>query len=264
VTIVPRPRDALERAVSTSSGPFRVALSSVALRPNFGFRAKPIVRVGLGISAEPRLRPLFLKYSLGDFTLESPESLKLEAFSPHARVELPVQSKDRHVEVRMDFMVPPLAPPPEQVELTGKFVMETAAGTEQIRFRDLSRAEGVARRRGGVTVKLERVQFRRAAPLQHDLTIRVSVSYDAGGPAFESHRTWMLHNEVFLETDRTARIPHQGPVQTLRQGEGTLAVEYSFKGLAEAPEDYRFVYVAPVLLINVPIEFELKGIPVFP
>ena len=83
--------------------------------------------------------------------------------------------------------------------------------------------------------------------------------YDAGGPAFESHQTWILHNEVFLEDNDGRKMRLNGGSETTRQGDGAVAIEYRFVDLPEPLSRYEFVYVVPTLIIDVPVEFEIQS-----
>jgi hypothetical protein len=251
----------VELAVS-SSGPFRIAVVSAALRPLFGDEAHDLLRVRLAITAEPRLRPLFLKYTGRDLTAARSPNAALAPLNPDASYELPLGEAGRHLEFAADFQVPSDAH--GSFDLKGRLTMHTAAGTENISFSDLARAAGVARRRGGVTVTLLDAAFRETEAAGRDLAVRVGVGYDSGGPAFESHRTWIFHNDVFLETKDGRRLELNGGFETTLQADGGVAVTYRFRGLKDRPADYRFIYVAPTLLINVPIEFEFSKIPVAP
>jgi hypothetical protein len=88
------------------------------------------------------------------------------------------------------------------------------------------------------------------------------VSYDAGGPAFESHQRWILHNEVFLEDRAGKRVNLNGGSETSLLGEQGTGIEYHFVDLAGHLADYSFVYVAPTLIVDVPVEFEIQSVPV--
>jgi len=153
------------------------------------------------------------------------------------------------------------------INVAGKLNCTTAAGNDQVRFADVPKLRNVnevniARRRGGVTVTLTRVQAAELPSGKNELRIRATVSYDAGGPAFESHRTWILHNEVFLEDGAGKRVRLNGGSQTAQQGDGGVAIEYRFVDLPDPLPDYAFVYVAPTMIIDVPIEFEIQSLPV--
>ena len=53
-----------------------------------------------------------------------------------------------------------------------------------------------------------------------------------------------------------------GDFGTLLQADGAVAVEYGFGPLTEAVDRYQFIYVAPTLIINVPIRFDFTTVPV--
>jgi len=92
--------------------------------------------------------------------------------------------------------------------------------------------------------------------------VRIAVTYDVGGPSFESHQRWMLHNKSELQTTDGKRINQNSGFDISLELDGAIEVEYCFDGLTNDPGDYRFVYEAPTLLINVPIEFELNDVPI--
>ena len=92
--------------------------------------------------------------------------------------------------------------------------------------------------------------------------IDVAVSYDTGGPAFESHRTWIFHNLAYLVDSKGKRISRNATFGTALQKNGAVAVEYGFNSLTEPISKYKFVYVAPTLLIDVPLKFSFSDVVV--
>jgi hypothetical protein len=250
-----------ELALDTK-GAFRIATLAVQQREIAGRTDRQLVRLRLEVTPEPRLRPLFLQFAASDCMLRSGDR-ELLPHNPDASYELPLTEGGGQFPVTLDFVA--LAKlPRDPLQLSGRFTITTAAGSESIRFGDLDRATGnrlgTARRRGGVTVTLHKARLARVEPRGHEARIAVSVAYDTGGPAFESHRQWMLHNEVFLETPEGKRIALNGGQETSRQGDGTIAVEYRFVDLPDPLPSYRFVYVAPTLILDVPVDFQLRGI----
>ena len=99
--------------------------------------------------------------------------------------------------------------------------------------------------------------------------------FATGGPAFESHRSWMLYNVAGLV--RAGMMPAENPINdTARndvillkpthidsdvQPDGSIAVTYRFEKLPLSASEYRFRYVAPTLILDVPLDFELRGVP---
>jgi hypothetical protein len=251
----------------TYSGAFRVVARPAQRRPIFGRPDRQLVRVELEVAAEPRLRPLFLQLAAADFDARTDAGVSMPPYTPEARKELPLTQGRRTAQWYADFDVP-AGWNATTINLRGKAVMTTAAESQPIRFTSLgdlvgNRGAGVARRRGGVTVTLNRILSERngeADAERSDVRIQAVVGYDTGGPAFESHRTWIIHNEAYLETDKE-RIPITSQ-QTTLQADGAVGLEYRFDKLAAPLDACRFVYVAPTLIVDVPIAFELKRIPV--
>jgi hypothetical protein len=168
-------------------------------------------------------------------------------------------------------------PPGEWTSLTvvGRLHVETAAAEESLEFPAGAESVGVSRRRGGVTVKMLRWEPTDAADANHSLDVSVLITYDTGGPAFESHRSWMLFNVVGLV--RAGMLPSEKllgrsggedarllkPTHTTSdaQPDGSIAVTYRFENLPLPASEYRFRYVAPTRILDVPLDFELRDVP---
>ncbi|MGE3315250.1 MAG: hypothetical protein AB7O26_09050, partial [Planctomycetaceae bacterium] len=150
---------------------------------------------------------------------------------------------------------------PESASLSGKFEALTAAGPERFEFAGLAESKGVSRRKGGVTVAVEGLDIKQS---QGDVqaAIAIVVAYETGGPAFESHRSWIFQNEAWIETADRKRVEMSEQPRTTRQSDGAIAIGYQFAGLPTDLANCRFIYVAPTLLIDVPVEFKFHGIPV--
>jgi hypothetical protein len=255
-------------------GPFRLVAApaevitiggrGAALDP----RRKNLARVFLTVQPEPRLRPLFVQYSLAAIKAASNASVALRPFSPEASYEIPISDAGGTARMQLDYLLP-AGTIPQSLDLQGEFHMTIAADSVPIRFVELAKhADGkplaIDRRRGGVTVALQSVRRERGAAGMQELRVRIAVAYDRGGPAFESHRTWVVHNEVYLEGPEPARerVPLNGGYDTTMQADGAVGMEYRFVGLPDLLPDYAFVYVAPTLIVDVPVGFALKSVPV--
>jgi hypothetical protein len=215
--------------------------------------------VQLSVSAEPRLRPLFLTIADADLSVQAGDQA-LTPYSPSARRELPMSGRGPAA-LSAVFSIPAELPESTRLSLRGNFSVKVAAAPTEVRFPRLTDATPLARRRGGVTVTLQRSRFATAADGEHRARLRLVVAYDTGGPAFESHRTWLYHNEVFLVTRDGTRLPVNDGFETTAQADGAAVIEYRFKGLPSGnAADYELVYVAPTMLIDVPVEFDLRDI----
>ena len=67
---------------------------------------------------------------------------------------------------------------------------------------------------------------------------------------------------VYLEAPDGSRFPANDGFDTTAEVDGGVGLEYRFKELPEVPtEDWQFVYIAPTLLIDVPVDFAFDEIP---
>lgn len=240
------------------TGPYRVALETLRLRPIAGSTQKRL-RAELSVTPEPRLRALFLKFEAKEFSAITKRGTILPPADPDAQLDLPLGEGGHYVRWNLDFLVPAELPPEEleNPRILGNATMQVAAGSEHIRIRDLAKSEGVARRRGGVTVSILKVTIREVAEGKHDISVKIQVAYDTGGPAFESHRTWIFHNQVYLDPLDGEPLTANGGYETNLQANGVVGVTYRFNGVSVPVNQLQFVYVAPTLIIDSPLSFEL-------
>jgi len=251
-------------AVDTN-GAFRVTVLSADWKPLVGDDDHRLLRVRWSLTAEPRLRPLFLKYSGRNVTAAAQDGKPLEPFDAEAKFEIPATEGAGPIRLRSDFLAPK-AREVSTITFGGQIQALTAAGEEAIAF-NVPRAKGAAKRRGGVTVTVQDVHIKNTEANGQEkqagrLSLGIAVSYDVGGPAFESHRTWIFHNRAYLETAKGKRIPAEPGLKTVLQRDGAVGVVYEFHVDKATAATARFVYVAPTLLIKVPVKFTFSKVPV--
>lgn len=261
--LVPQTDPAADAAwQATSSGPFRVAVDWVRPRKVVGNDRQQRLRTELSVAPEPRLRALFLKLLAKDFQATGPRGQMFPAADTSAQYDLPLGEGGRYVTWNLDFAADGSLTESDifPLKITGKAAMQIAAGSEHIRFSDLVDGAGTARRRGGVTVTVQKIKSQTGADGKLAVSIKVLVVYDTGGPAFESHRTWIFHNKVYLDHHDQKPSPANGGFETDLQQNRAVGVTYRFEGLSGKLEDYQFVYVAPTLIVDVPFKIELNGV----
>ncbi|MDB5347591.1 MAG: hypothetical protein JWP89_5968 [Schlesneria sp.] len=259
--LVLRPREATDRKelAVQHAGPYRLAILAAEVRPIVGNSANQLLRISGKLSLEPRLRPLFLHFAAADLVAMVGD-LRLEPWNPAATYELPAGDAGREVPVQFDFLMPN-ATTPQEVTLVGRISVQLAAATERIVFDQTSQTAGAARRRGGVTVRLREIKFEGPPDGNVQAEIKVNVAYDTGGPAFESHRTWMFHNAVYFENQAGKRFDFTDYDTTL-QSNGAVGVDYRWEQLAGPVTQYHFVYEAPTLIVDLPLEIKLDKLPI--
>jgi len=227
--------------------------------------------------AEPRLRPLFAAIagrdlhaqttdaSASPLRSESPDASRraitvFRPISPAAKLELSMNEGQEPLRLETQFEFPATATSTLRIEFSGSFAVEMAAAPARFVFDDLVTPNQPANRVGGVAVRLRQVEI----PISTKPgvgRVDLSVVYDQHGSAFESYRTWMYHNEVWLETRSGRRILPRPLVATQREADGGIAVEYNFPDVTGTPANYRLVYVAPTLVTRCPVQFQLPNIP---
>jgi len=253
-------------------GTFRVAVTSASIRPSAVSRSGYALRVSWSLRAEPRLRPLFaaigghdMHAHMADAKLTPPGATQaairvLRPISPAAQLELSMNEGQEPLRLGTDFEVPADPAVAPQIDFDGSFAVEMAAGPKQFVFENLAAVDQAPQRAGSVTVRLRHVDFP-AKGSPGDARVEISVVYDQRGPAFESYRTWIYHNELWLETKDGRGLRPRPRVATQAQDDGGIAVEYNFANVAGSPADFRAVYVAPTLITQSPMQFQLRNIP---
>ena len=218
-----------------------------------------LVRVPLRILCEPRLRPLFLRCSTSDWSLAAGTE-RLSPFSPGSRVEIPLGDGGREAKLELSFLAPSAISLSSNLALAGRLTLLTAALEREITFPMLAEAEGVTRRRGGVTVTVSKAQISGPNAGGHLARVSTQIGYDSGPKAFESHQTWIFHNRVFLRDLKGNEFAANDGFSALFQGNGSVGVEYRFSKLPGSPAEWQFTYVAPTLLIDVPLDVQMSRI----
>jgi hypothetical protein len=274
--IRPNRRSELRPLSVANNGAFRVAVTSASIRPSPGSRTGSALRISWNLMAEPRLRPLFAAIAGHDLHAQMSEAgsvplgseaaparpaiAELRPISPAAKLELSMNEGQEPLLLDTDFEFPANGTANPNIDFGGSFAVEMAAGAKRFVFDNLAAPNQTAQRAGTVAVRLLRVEIPPHGK-GDETKVQISVVYDQGGPAFESYRTWIYHNELWLEAKDGRRILPRPLVATQRRDDGGIAVEYNFADVTGSPADYRVVYVAPTLIVQTPVQFQLRSIP---
>lgn len=237
-------------------GPFRITVLDLKSRPLRGSSNKELLSVKFQVEVEPRLRPLFLSYAAGEIHCSTSQASKLSPFTPQAKLELPLGEGGKNVNFTMTWILDS-EQKSSTFDIQGTLQMELAAETLPIAFDNLNQSEGAIRRRGNVSVELIHVEQKKL-PTSQTLSVRIALSYDYGGPAFESHRTWIYHNRAYLENPAGQKYWLNGASHTTLESAGKTGVSYQFKDLPLQQNNLRFTYLAPTLITAAPIRFHFE------
>lgn len=243
-------------------GPFRLAAGPVDAKPVAGNESQRLVRIPLELRTEPRLRPLFVSYAAKDLALVDDDGEPLPPFTPAAKYDLPFGERGDAIDLRFDFLA--VGDVAEPLTLSGKMRATVAAGEERFAFPlDEIVRSPTETSHGGVTVRVRRASCNENGTA----TVELAVVYDRGGPAFESHRTWVYHNIAGLRFDVVQdgtlverRLEHEPGFSTIAQADGGVILAYRFTGLPKDAQHVEFIYDAPTKIIEAPIEFEIDQV----
>jgi hypothetical protein len=249
-----RPVRAGEPECQTNSkcvGVFRITAQVGRLREFSAENGDRILPVHLELKAEPRLHVLSLRYADADFKITTTNQRHLSPFTPDARSSLPLGDGRRTVR-----FISPQSAGSGPYNLRGRFRVLVAADTRPVTFFDLPNSIGTSKRLGQVAATLKSVQFDEPGAESREARVHVAVAYDTGGPAFASHRTWMLGNPAFLQ-DEDLRLIKYSTRETTLQSDGVIATQYRFRNLKRSDREYRFVYETPTLIttVSAPVAF---------
>ena len=254
--IEPRSQGPLPRVAQ--AGVFRVEATAGSLKSNDG-DSNHILRVSTTWQAEPRLRPLFLRIKAADWHGSLGTQI-IKPWNPDAEYELPFADSARQLTWPLDVLWPAVSEE-KSWSLTGRATVHLAAVTETITFDSVALRPNVQRRRGGVAVRIRAAEFTPTEDRRWNARIRILVSYDAGGPAFESHRAWVFYQDASLLNRDGERIAFTD-YETTQEVDGAVGVEYRFQNLPGHATDYRFAYAAPTLFLDVPLDIAIRDLPV--
>jgi len=239
-------------------GPFRVEIEDLQRKPLIGSPNRELLRATFLIQVEPRLRPLFLSYAANKIKATGDSQLNLLPFNPYAKYEIPLGEGGQDLKFTMQWLRNSKQDL-NTIQIQGRLKMELAAETLPITFDDLFQSQGAIRRRGNISVELVKVEKKDLESSQN-LSIRIALSYDYGGPAFESHRTWIYHNRAYLQNPQGKKYWLNGSSQTTLESAGKISVLYRFTDLPRQQVDYQLTYLAPTLITAASIQFRFEKI----
>ena len=244
-------------------GAFRVEAGPVIRRPVVGQAGRDLIRIPITCLSEPRLRPLLATFAIREFRTGSPSIGRCNPFDPQAQLELSFGTADRAIRWSLDYVVDSAADV-MQLDVAGQVQVLLAAGEMPLVFPSLPECQGAERSRGGLSVRIHSVEELTSNDGLRSAIVAVDVVYDRGGPGFESHQTWSLHNDVRLTTrdEGAADLLPTGGMTTERSADGALRLKYRFMGLEQPFANYRFVYRAPVSVASHAVAIDVKRLPV--
>ncbi len=234
------------------SGAFRLEAMELLGKLNLRNANDRRLQLMLEVAWEPRLDPITIQQRLTDLKAVDDAGNVIELDDSEGVLEPQILPGDLTTELLIPLKLPERGVK-QIASLKGKFTAMVPGRVETFRFGELA-ARGAEQRKGGVAVILDQVRR------NNDIwEIRVVVRFDKAGGALESHRGWVFNNEAYLETKDGQRINYDG-FETTRQTEQDVGMAYQFD-LEKGPQGLTFVYKTPSVVTMLPVEYELKNLP---
>ena len=240
------------------SGPCRFEVSEVPAIRDLRSPDDHALNVGLDVAWEPRLRPIALSQPLKDVAAigDNGRPLTVKSQRPVLDVEVPAGNQ-------ATMFVLPLNLPSRNVktitQINGKMTALVPGRRVVFRFADLEAmtaadAKSLTQSRGGVHVTLAAV--RKSGAIWE---VHMRLRLDDANAALESHRGWVFQNVTYMIDGDGNEIEHAG-FETTRQTESEVGCAYLFD-VPEEIANYTWVYETPAAIVEFPVEYELRDIP---
>jgi hypothetical protein len=253
LTVQARPEGGSERSKSAAySGVFRIEPQRLEARRDLRNPAVNVLQLSLGIAWEPRVSPIALRQQLSEIEITHDRGETLEMTGRQGTRNVPVEFGMSAV----DFGLPLALPSRESKKIAsvkGRFTALVPGSVETFEFSDLAKSRDKELERAGVVVTFERL--RKNVNL-YQLIMRVR--FEAATNALASHRGWVFRNEAYVLDAAGKKLDNIGLEETTRST-NEIGVAYLFD-LDQGPEGCKFVYKTPALILQVPVEYELKDI----
>ncbi len=255
LAIINREEGALPRADGASyAGPFRIQATTVTARRDLRSAAQESVRVELEIAWEPRIHPIALAQSIDTLEVTTDEGSPLAVSSRQQVLNVEVQPGTHATE----FTIPLELPDRSATKLAsfkGQMSALVPGRTVEFKFSELESTKSITQSRGGVNVTLLGVRK------NQDLwEVHMKIQVESAEAGLESHRGWVFQNLNYLLNKQGELIDNAG-FETTMQTETEVGFAYFFELPDEEIGEYTWVYRTPAAIVRLPVEFELKDIP---
>ena len=237
------------------SGPFRISARRWEITQDLAQADRRSYRLNVRVMWEPRLRPFFFALPMDRVSGKDDRGQRMTAANPKAQYEATAEPNAIAIDLKLD-LAPPSRRAQRIVELKGALTASTAGRIETFRLEPVEEAVGETLRQGPLEVTLR--HFRRNGSLWEAL---LTLRYDKDLPAFDSHRSWVFSNEIYLERSDGTRIDAIPGDNVGFPAPGMVEVSYQFSRVPRGLDAYALVYRAPSMVVPVLVEFEFHDLP---
>ncbi|MEX2317110.1 MAG: hypothetical protein WD669_08160, partial [Pirellulales bacterium] len=216
------------------------------------------LRLVMEVSWEPRLQPFAILQPLAFVSAVGDSRESIVPASRQAEPETLIRQGFSTTQLEIPFVLPKRGT--EKIDvLKGKLLALVPGPLVDFRFdalplsRGNGRAKAVEQRQGGTLVTLDEVHKNNDA-----WAVNLRVRVEAPTRALESHRGWILQNQAFFQDSQGHRIQPGGLEQTMHTKD-EIGINYLFD-LPDGPQDLSFVYRTPLVVLELPVEYEFRSL----
>jgi hypothetical protein len=218
----------------------------------------------LEVAWEPRFRPFRLDLNPADLTVQDEKDRKIAL--EESQNEPRAVSNKLHVTFNIPLgpvqrSSPRLGLLKGNVKFVGPTRMETFAFDKTLAEIKKDPKAGELSQEG-VTVKVSSLDL-----AKDHWTVVLALEYPAGGPQFESFESWLVHNEILLKNKNDGHTFPNNSGYNIDAVGNRARIEYNFvdsrkdKLTRGDPDDWKLVYKTPGVIVDVPMAFEFKNVP---
>jgi hypothetical protein len=208
----------------------------------------------LEVAWEPRFQGFYLESKTESLVVKDDKGLVLEL----PRLDRGRAPTPEGIAMQIELPLPALSRKTARIgSITGTLMMTGSPKTLNFTFDKLTK--GQTQTQEGVQMTLK--NFIEQKELW---TIDVSLKYPPGGAKFESFQSWLVGNQAYLVHNSGKRLEPAGSEIDEQSGSAAL-IRYRFasedqKGLGK-PSEWKLVYRTPSAIVEVPVKFEFKDVP---
>jgi hypothetical protein len=245
------------------SGPIRLAIKRVTVSRDLENNAQHAT-ASMEVAWEPHLQPFLLETRPQNLLVKDDQN-KVLPFGPEGSSIAPV---DGRMALLFDVALPaPKRSVNEYGVIEGSLSVVSPSKMLQFRFGSLGKLDqagpGAAVRQlkqEGITCRITRIQLEK-----DHWTIQVTQDTPPGGGRLESFQSWVVNNEMTLESkDRSRRLTSSSYVlESATDRRAVLSYNFADKdGTARGKtEDWNLLYTTPASVVVTPIPFQFKNVP---
>ncbi len=209
------------------------------------------MNVELSLSWKPDLFPVGITVPLKQLSAKLDDGATIGSSSPDGKIDI-APSKDLATTSMQLPLNLPAGRPTKIVAISGKLQSMLPGAIKEFAFP--LRSGPTSKSEDLVTVKLEGI---RKSGALHEL--RVAVDVRNAGKAMESHRGWLLGNQIKCTKDDGTTESHLG-YEMYRHNDEGIGLSYLFD-LGDSPDAWTLIYSTPTAVTQTEIDFVIRDIP---